>query len=251
MLRLITAVLILAGCAKKPETKPPPETPPGATPSTDRDRVLELKSLQAIAANESSYEASLARATRQEEQLQIPARIPTEPCDTAEFVEALKHSGEEHRVTLHDIVVTPRTTTPPEVPKTVTEAYEWPLDALRTVYDVTFRLEATSAGGFKRWYAALAHDLERLVYIHSAEEIPGGWNLKAEIYGFRKVEVPRHVVADEALKAEVPGVEEALIPLTQAHYLSARFDFFRDRAKAVEGLSADMLLGREPRPPTP
>ncbi|MFT7622920.1 MAG: hypothetical protein ACI9WU_002095 [Myxococcota bacterium] len=247
-----------------------------AVKALKRELTLLRSATKAQAANKGSWTSSATRSKRQEEMLDIPKRVPNVPWSEPGFVAALTSSGKEHAVTISKVTVAERKSSPPAIPETVTGAYRWSEEALRVVYDVTFRADGFSFD-FRKWYAEMAHDMGRLVYITSAAESPGGWDVRAEIYAFAAVKVPRHVVVLDAVEKKLAGLagsadkarladcqqlmadikalaakaEESLGPLTETHYYSARFDFFRKRTEAVESTSADTLLGKEEKKPKP
>lgn len=256
------------------ESADPPATI-AALRAVKRDMTLAREADSTAATNLHSNTEALEKARRQERQTELVDRIPDEPLEPGRFERELHESAVAAGVIIKNLAVDVRAASPAPLPEIVHDAWTWQPDPLRTVCDVRFRLEALSAAGFTRWYAYLPEALPRLLWIEKLVEMPGGWDVHGEVYSFREVRVPRHVplvlpAADrleaagvdresvasdpgrallretEALEAELrrlqPAVEKALAPLAQAHWLAARFAFFRERISAVRSTSAKALL---------
>ena len=249
----------------------------------ERALTLELHANEATALNRGSYEETIRKALRQEQALGVLHRIPLSREHSPEgFVTQLLTSALKAGVVIRNVQIEARPIERRKLPEVTSSVFHWQPDDLRDTWDVRFRLEALSAAGLRRWFARLPSAMPRLMVLQTLVELPGGWDVTAEIYGFAELShVPRHEpkastlgplleergVRSEALYAPalvgalarcrelehriaagLEGVRAALLPLARSHMLTARWRLFTDRVSAAKRHSPNKLLGLPEEP---
>ena len=243
-----------------------------------KELILANKSDDAAVANTGSYQKDLAKYDRQEQSVDLAARIPDKKPALETFTTALIRTEEAAAVTVRNVVVTPVKTTYRDIPATTERAFRWEDSDLLVVERVSLVVDSLTRHRFQRWFATLPTQLGRLFLIKEVKELPGSWAITGEIYSWREVTVPEHVPPvvslDEKLKAvglnreelshplekerlkacedltktmaaRTPQLKEALTALQEGHYRLARWGAFKGLVTAVQTTTLAKLLGEK------
>ncbi len=194
------------GCGCKGPAGASPEGAPGtgageaSTRSADietvkkawREAERSLQAVETLAMNTGSYQATLAKHSRNFAGVGAFRRVPREPA-VDELKGRLEEVAKAAGLALSSFEAEGADSPPPrELPAMHDgpEAFKFEDSDLLLSLQLRFRLEPLDAGKIEAFARALPKAVERVVVLRSVKLGPGGADVEAKAYSFRKVRAP-------------------------------------------------------------